>query len=275
MTATPATEELPQPVAVILPKIEPILLDASQSVRTQLLRLFDALGAYDRNRQQLKTKLIRNSEFGQHIEKLVLYVLAALSHLSSSIRSTGLDVLVLLLQVVPQDLVASKGGFSKPFKTLIALLGWSTGTTSSQKQAGWTASKPISNTNSITDPKAKVKVLSALAQLLQAALNGPAQDLDIIDSAVLCFPLRHAWLHNNPPKANSYAHLGLFTPPAARKDTAEEGTERLETIEERTEWLKERYIDALSAGIEASKKEGGEVGRAAKAVELSIRDKAN
>lgn len=63
-----------------------------------------------------------------------------------------------------------------------------------------------------------------------------------------------------PKRSNAFAHLNLFGPP--RDEDGEMYTER----EERQRIFHKRFRAAVECGVDAGKKEGGEVGRAAAVV---------
>ncbi len=63
-----------------------------------------------------------------------------------------------------------------------------------------------------------------------------------------------------PKRSNAFAHLNLFGSP--RDEESEMYVER----EDRQRIFQKRYYAIVSSGVEAAKREGGEVGRAAAGV---------
>lgn len=74
------------------------------------------------------------------------------------------------------------------------------------------------------------------------------------------FPLRYVEAHTLPNRSNGFAHLNLFAPPR------DEESEMYPNREDRQRIFQKKFMAAVSRGIDAAKREGGEVGRAAAGV---------
>ncbi|CAC9893067.1 unnamed protein product [Aureobasidium pullulans] len=116
-TVAERPNNLPLPVATILPKIQPLILDASNSVRAALTNLLRALPP---------------AHIATHVDHILLYVRAGMTHLAAEIRASSLDVLEWLLQTAGQELVSCAGGWLKTLQCFLTLLGWQS---SKQEQA--------------------------------------------------------------------------------------------------------------------------------------------
>jgi hypothetical protein len=78
----PPMAPLPQPASVIIPVAQRLILDGTNSVRQQLLKLLQSLPQAD---------------IASHADQLLLHTRAAMTHLANEIRTFGLDVLDWLL----------------------------------------------------------------------------------------------------------------------------------------------------------------------------------
>lgn len=241
-----STSGLPQPVAVILPKVQPLILDGNKSVRENLLKLLRALP---------------EMEIAGHVDQLLLYVRAGLTHLAVEIRSSSLDVLDWLLQSAGRELVASAGGWVKTLMAFMSLLGWSR----KEKEGAdkWTASRTSFGKPGSAESKLLVKQLNTLALFLQTGLSSPVEDGGVRDGRL--FPMWHTEQHLIPGRSNPYGYLNLFGAP---RDVE---SEMYEDAEGRKEVFGELMYEATTKGVQTCKKEGGEVGRAASAVEKVLK----
>ncbi|KAJ9623046.1 rRNA processing protein [Taxawa tesnikishii (nom. ined.)] len=234
------------PVAVILPKVQPLILDGNKSVRENLLKLLRALP---------------EMEIAGHVDQLLLYVRAGLTHLAVEIRSSSLDVLDWLLQSAGRELVASAGGWVKTLMAFMSLLGWSR----KEKEGAdkWTASRTSFGKPGSAESKLLVKQLNTLALFLQTGLSSPVEDGGVRDGRL--FPMWHTEQHLIPGRSNPYGYLNLFGAP---RDVE---SEMYEDAEGRKEVFGELMYEATTKGVQTCKKEGGEVGRAASAVEKVLK----
>lgn len=244
ITGRPRDAPLPQPIAVIFPKLLPLTLDGSNGVRAQLLRLLRSLPPDDTKDQ---------------MEKLSLYIRAGLTHLAADIRTSTIELLEWALEIGGEELVSCPGGWVKTLKTLLTALAW----TDDATLAGWTSSRAIIGRAGSGD-KSLAKALNVLALFLRAGLEWP-QAADI-KSKPNFFPLRHVDAHMIPKKSNPYGYLNLFGPPR------DEESQGYEDREERQMIFANMFQDRVGKGAAAARKEGGEVGRAGATVVKALED---
>lgn len=245
ITSPPVNTPLPQPVSVLLPKLCPLMLDESNGVRAQLLRLLRALPAQD---------------IEPHISQVLLYIRAGLTHLAADIRSSATDVLLWTTETCPNELVSCAGGWVKTLKCLLTVLHWhapapangTSGRTSSSN--AWTTTRVPTLGTANAEGSLPVKTLNALAAFLQAGLRH-AEEVEEVPSP-WPFPLRHVECHMIPKRSNVFAHLNLFG--ALRDEEGEMYVER----EERQRIFHRRFYATVQSNVETARKEGGEGGRA-------------
>jgi pre-rRNA-processing protein IPI1 len=238
---------LPLPAPVILPKIQPLLLDASGAVRNQCLSFLAAL----------PPDVVRDN-----VEQLLLYARAASSHLSVRVRLTGLDATEWLLNVAGPRLVASAGGWLKTLNGMIAGLGW--GALRADDAAGsWRPSTVTQVAKSEDQERLKTRQLEVLSLLLETGFRSTAkreeaeaQGFATMDYSSWLYRAHAISQHNNP-----YGYLNLFA------STRNEELEQYEEVSERAR-VYEKYCSAvIKSGLERMKREGGGVGRASMSVE--------
>ena len=228
-----------QPLGIILPKLLPLILDGSNGVRTQLLRLLRTLPPND---------------VEDHIDQLLLYLRAGITHLAADIRSSALDILGWALEIGGQRLVSCAGGWAKTLKCLLAMLGWPI----EASAVAWSSNK-ASFGKSGTEGKALVKGLNRLAAILTAGLISSTEE-DVEGSGGWGFPLWHVERHLLSTRTSGLSHLNLFGPPR------DEESEAYEDREDRQRIFHMRFQQAIEKGLEDARGEGGEVGRAAAGV---------
>lgn len=234
---------------MILPSLLPLILDGSSGVRSQLLKLLRALPSAD---------------IEGHASLLLPYIRAGMTHLAADIRLSSVEILSWLVSVTGPEVVASAGGWIKTLNCFLSILGWHT-----EESAKWSSNR-ASFGKAGSDGKPMVKVLQALADFLRAGIcDTQTIDTEGEDDKVtydIFFPLRQTSQHLLPTKSSPYAYLNLFGRP---KD--EEG-EMYESREDRLRIFNERFRHPVLRGIEASKKEGGETGRASASVSKVLKD---
>ncbi|KAF2873149.1 rRNA processing protein Ipi1 [Massariosphaeria phaeospora] len=243
ITSNPPGLPLPQPVSVVLPTVQRLILDGSNAVRQQLLKLLQSLP---------------KDGIASYSDQLLLHTRAGLTHLATDIRVFALDVLEWLLGVAGDEVVSCAGGWAKMLKCFLSLLGW-------QNETSGTWSAPKSFGKSGGDAKVQVKQMTALASFLKAGLctsQTPAQ----VNTSGGDFPLWHTEHHLLPGRSNVYAHLNLFG--AARDEEAEMYEDR----EDRQRVFHTRAETAIVAGLEQSVKGGGELGRASAQLRKVIKE---
>jgi pre-rRNA-processing protein IPI1 len=164
----------------VLTKLLPLVLDTSSSVRKQLLVLLKALP-------------IR--EVSADTARILVFVRAGLTHLSSDISNDALSLLTWLLDVAPYETIVCQGGWLQTLRSLCSILGWS-----SPVDGGWSDGKNQYHVSIHAKPQAER--LTVLARLLNIGLQqDPAPDLKGVDfnvwsslmftSAVQCPVLNH------------------------------------------------------------------------------------
>lgn len=116
-----------------------------------------------------------------------------------------------------------------------------------------------------------VKVLSALAEFLEAGVGQPGADEDESpehDDSVSSwpFPLCQTAQHMVSESSTPYTYLNLFGQP---RD--EEG-EMYETREDRFRVFANRFLPAIERGVKSAREEGGELGRASSSVTKVLKE---
>ena len=236
---------LQQPLSVILPKLLPLILDGSNAVRSQLLKLLKALPS---------------NGIEDHVDYIAPYVRAGMTHLSTEIRSSSIDVLDWLLIAAGPELMSSPGGWLKFLKAFLVIFGWSEG---AKTASSWSISK-TSTTKPGNDAKGSVKSLYGLASFLRVGLLQPTSSNLPEESVFPIVPYQTHLLHSS--KSNAFGYLNLFGPP---KDA---DSQIYEDYKERQRVFHTRFRKIVENGLEAAKREGGEVGRAAASVRKVVQD---
>lgn len=255
VSSRPVGSALPQPVSVLLPKLNPLILNGNNGVRTQVLRLLRALPPED---------------IEPHISHMLLYIRAGLMHLAADIRSSATDILLWAVESCPNnELVSCAGGWVKTLKDLMTVLHWGA-PASSIKQPGlganaWTSSRGPTLGNAGAEGNLPAKTLNALAAIIRAGLISE-EATQVPHQSKWPFPLQHVEAHTLPTRPNAFARLNLFGAP--RDEEGEMYVER----EERQRIFHKRFRATIEAGVDAAKKEGGEVGRAAYRVGKAVKE---
>ena len=228
------------PAAVLLPKLLPLVLDGSPAVRAQLLKVLAALPA---------------PEAAGARDALLPYVRAGMTHLAADVRASALEVLGWAMGALGAELVGGAGAWVKTLKSFVAALGWA-GAEEGDKQEKWTSGRASFGTAE-GGGKARVKALTVLAAFLRLGLvEKPAGLGEEMGSSTL-WPLWHTRQHMLPQRSNCYAYLGLFG------TVRDEDNEIYEDAEARQRIFKSRFRRTIEKGLEAAKRESGEMGRAA------------
>lgn len=244
VAARPVNAPLQQPVSVLLPSLLPLLLDGDNHVRSQLLKLLRSLPPND---------------VEDHVNQLLLYIRAGMTHLAADIRSSSMDVLGWALEVSGSELVSCAGGWVKTLKCFLAMLGWPNDAAAD----AWSTIKASFGKGG-SEGKVLVKNLNILALFLRAGMVPVDESED--PALVSRFPLWHVQHQLLPKRSSCYAHLNLFGPPR------DEESEVYEDREARQRIFNMRFQRAVETALEAAKREGGEVGRAAAGVKKVLVD---
>ncbi|RFU32617.1 hypothetical protein B7463_g3742, partial [Scytalidium lignicola] len=253
LSTLPVSSPQPLPTAIILPKLLPLFLDGSSSVRSQLLKFL---------------RLLPTPDIADHSESLLLYLRAGITHLSSQISIDALAGLEWALEVAEKDIVSCPGGWMKTLKCLLTMLGWASAKLGAGGVAGiekWSsASRGLMGEAGKTFPRK----LTVLSKFLRAGLVDTDTDSELDGDTVMDggyggairgrgFPFTDFQVHMIPTRSNAYAHLNLFGTP---RD--EEGEMYLDK-ESRQRVFKKFFYDAVKKGVDDARKAGGESGRAA------------
>jgi pre-rRNA-processing protein IPI1 len=251
ITSLPVDSPLPQPLSAFLPKLLPLILDQSQSVRTHLLLLLKALPA---------------EEVGGHTERIILFIQSGMTHLAADVRVDSTGFLSWLVAAAGEDLVSTSIGWVKTLKCFLALLGWE----GAMNGNGTTGKITLGKVN---PSKVTIKHLQALSQFVAVGVNSgeeldyyPQSDDDRYRDLLRTNLLNPHWTtpqHLLPTSSNCYAYLNLFASGAANK-TSNGMSEIAEDVESRRRMI-QPFMSALRQGSENLKREAGEVGRAAAA----------
>jgi pre-rRNA-processing protein IPI1 len=238
---------MPQPVSVVLPKLQPLILDGSSSVRNQLLKIL---------------RTLPQNDIEDHIAQLLPYVRAGMTHLAADIRMSSVEILSWLLEAAGENVVSCSGGWVKTMKCFLSMLGWHTDDT-----AKWSSNRP-SFGKAGSEGKPLVKTLQCLAEFLKAGMGKPSESIGqkSTNKAQWGFPLWHTQQHLIPTKSNAYDYLNLFG------TVRDEETEMYEDRDERARVFMKRFQIPVERGLEHARKEGGEVGRAAAIVSKVLKE---
>jgi pre-rRNA-processing protein IPI1 len=239
ITSRTAGTSLPQPASVVIPAVQRLILDASNAVRQQLLKLL---------------KVLPENDVATHADQLLLHTRAGMTHLSVEIRTFALEVLQWLIGVAGDEVVSCAGGWVKMLKCFLSLLIWKP-----EGEGKWSQAKSYGK----SDAKLQVKQMDALTSFLRAGLFH-AQIAPITSSSN--FPLWQAEHHMLSERSNVYAHLNLFSA------TRDEEAEMFEDREDRQRIFYDRAEAAVVTGLEQALKAGGEMGRAAAQLRKVVRD---
>lgn len=243
VSSQPVKDPIPLPTSILLPKLLPLILDGSNSVRSQLLKFL---------------RLIPSSEIGDRAESALLYTRAGMTHLAPEIRNDALAVLEWLVEVAGDDIVTCPGGWVKTLKSFMSMMGWM----SSSGSTKWTSASKVYFGKS---GKAFPRQLLVLAQFLHAGLVELAAEQTVQVNHSM-FPLWDVERHMMPTRSNVFAHLNLFG--SSRDEEGEMYVDR----EERQRVFHKHFQVAVEVGIENALKEGGEAGRAAAVLQRVLLD---
>ena len=248
IASRPVNTLLPQPVSVLLPKFNPLILDGSNGVRSQLLKLLSTLPS---------------REIHPDVGQTLLYIRTGLTHLAADIRSSAIDLLLWATKTCPNELVSCAGGWVKTLKCLLTVLHWHapsltpcTGAVAGANS--WSSSRAPTLGRQGSEVKLTVKTLNLLATFLRAGLvEEDNADANATRAENWPFPLRCVDAHLLPNRSNAFAHLNLFGPPR------DEDSDMYVEQEGRQRIFHKRFHAIVSGGVEVAKRAGGEVGRAA------------
>ncbi|OJD25281.1 hypothetical protein ACJ73_03352 [Blastomyces percursus] len=250
IVSRPVNSPLPQPVSVILPYLLSLILDGSNAVRNQLLKLLKSLPTPDME---------------GHVSQLLPYVRAGMTHLSADIRLSSVEITSWLVATAGHEVVSSPGGWIKTLNCFLSILGWHT-----EESAKWSSNRAAFG-KAGSDGKPMVRALQTLAEFLRSGIGAAEEcseldESDLIDDKEWNFPLSQTSHHMLPTKSAPFAYLNLFGQPKN-----EEG-EMYETREDRFRIFSERFLTAVERGVSLARQEGGEVGRASASVRKVLKE---
>ena len=224
---------LPQPISSFLPKIYPLILDGSNGVRTQLLKLFRALS---------------EEEIKDHASEILPYIRAGMTHLAADVRLSAVDVLSWLLDVAGNEVVTCAGGFVKTMNCFLTTLNWN----SSNPAAGQTRFGKAG-----VEGKSMGKILQVLGKFLAVGIGEDenSEDEEQGEQTAANWPLWHMEQHMISPRSNAYGYLNLFGAPR------DDDSRLMEDRDERLEVFNSKFRILVESGVEQARKEGGEIGR--------------
>lgn len=228
-TTTAKSSGLPLTTGALLDKLCPLMLDGSSSVRSQLLRILQALPKRD---------------VQDHVLKLLPHIRAGMTHLARDIRLSSVEVLSWLTGVAGTEVVSCAGGWYKTLECFTTMLAWT-----SSEIGKWSTSNP-----SLDENKSSAKAVTVLAEFLEAGLleTSTKENVHLIADT---FPLWQTYRHQIPIKSYAYSYLNLFGPPRDAKN------QMLEDRDDRLRVYNDNFRVLIEAGMSAGKKEGGERGR--------------
>ncbi|KAL2269500.1 hypothetical protein VTJ83DRAFT_1684 [Remersonia thermophila] len=240
LSSAPAVNPVGTPA--ILTRLLPLLSDSSSSVRTQLLKLFRALPP---------------AEVRPQVEKVLMYVRGGMAHLSQDIRSDTLNVLDWLLDAAGDEVVSCPGGWLKTLNSFSSMLGWNPTVGSAVNNKGWTSAPRTATIATRKGPEVQSRQIQVLAKFLQIGFRPEEK---------VVFDEKAYWdnIYRLPAVPSPFAHLNLFGVPR------DEDSEMYPDRASRQRVFDAKWRAAISAGMEAAKKEGGTVGRAAAQLERAL-----
>lgn len=251
LSSLPANSELPLPTSVLLPKLLPLVLDGSGSIRTQLLKLF---------------RLFPRNDIAERIENSLLYIRAGMTHLSLDIRTDALAFLEWLLEVAEEEVVGCAGGWFKVLKCFMSIMGWAATTETSKWTFAIKATFPKAG-------KAYPYQLLVFSKFLKAGLIESEHVIRLaelrrserLNQSISIFPVVDSHFNMIPTVSNAYAHLNLFGKP--RDEEGEAYCDR----KARQRVFNNYFLLDIQTGVKTARKDGGEIGRAAAALDEVLR----
>ncbi|ORY67363.1 Rix1 complex component [Pseudomassariella vexata] len=238
--------DIPIGTSTILHKLLPLMTDISGPVRSQLLKLLKALPA---------------EEVKPDVEKLILYIRGAMSHISQDIKNDGLNYMEWLLDIAGDEVVVGAGCWIKPLKVFMSILGWASGPTTSatgKGKGGWT-SAPRTTFGAQKHGQSYPRQILVLAKFLQHGFKPETST----------FWTSNDWFNQFsrvPRTPNAFGYIGLFHAPR------DEDGEIYRDREDRQKVFHKRFLEAVQNGVNMAKQEGGLAGRAAAVLDKVLKE---
>lgn len=248
----------PQPVSSFLPKVTPLLLDASPAARTQLMKLLRALPQQD---------------VQQQAPQILLYVRAGMLSLATSIQLSALEAMEWLVVNAGLQLVSYGKGWLETLQTFSAMLRWDSVCSASldQKDAsgasGWSGSTSATLNKTPEGVKVVAKALRVLALFLATGLT-QTHDLAAVqvEQARRYFPYTHFSQLMISQESDSSTCLRLMT------EITDDNKSRYLDLGTRQKMFEEKHWQAFKKALENARKEGGTVGREASGCLQALKD---
>lgn len=221
----------------ILPKILEATLVVSEDVRDAAV---------------LVLKSIPDHLADDHIEQILPFVRAGITHLAANVAGTSLEILTWLIRSQGDRLVSCKGGWVKTLKCFLVMLRW----TAEARTGGWTFSRSSYRDNNFQG-ESLVKCLSVLGPFLRTGLMRPRKNR-VPMSELPDYPLSGRIGAILPTKAKGgFSCLDLFGSPLDDENC------ECPDVDTRKEAL-ETFRPALEQGLSALSQDGGPLAEAAK-----------
>lgn len=229
LTSTPSIN--PVGTYTILDKLLPLITDISSTVRTPLLRLFQALPP---------------GEVAPHADRCAKWVRLGMLHLSSEVRHDALKFMEWLLAAAGAPLLETAGGWTKTLEAFFAMMGWKNDLPS-KTTASWT-SAPKTTFGADKGGSSYAAQMAVLTKFVALGLEQPPALGEFTEEK------KREHIYGLPQGPNPFAYLSLFGPPQDGEICAD--------VEERQRafW---RWADTVKRRAGEAKGEGGAAGRAA------------
>ncbi|ODQ68105.1 hypothetical protein NADFUDRAFT_30284, partial [Nadsonia fulvescens var. elongata DSM 6958] len=164
----------------IILKAIPLITDGNKEVREALVDLLKTLGHSESSP--------KHSLLSPHITSLILYVHAAMTHVTPIIRATSTDPLDVFLDCCPEEVC--RLAWKKTLNCYFCLLGW-TKVDAKKINSKKNASNPTMSASLVTTSaetttslsqsrKNRVKHLKSLLKFLNAGLKAPVEDITTV-----------------------------------------------------------------------------------------------
>lgn len=215
----------------ILETLLPLITDKSSSVRTPLLRLFQALPP---------------TEVASHADRVVKWVRLGMLDLSAEVRHDALKFMEWLLNAAGEELLELAGGWTKTTEAFMKMMAWKID--GRIKTTGSWTSAPKTTFGAEAGGSSYAAQMVMLTKFLALGLRQPPPPE----------PLTHEqkWQHtySRSQGPNPFGHLQIFGPPQDGEICAD--------VEDRQRALW-KWLDTVKKKAGEAKAEGGPAGRAA------------
>lgn len=239
----------------ILSAIMPLIIDQSSSVRTALVSLLVACAQRQPSLMEL------------HARSMVLFIHSAMTHINTAIRNDSSKFLDVLVQYGPDSLLRSS--WVRTLRSFFTLLAW---TLNDSKQSVSLAVTTSSVTN--TSSKAKKVLLESFHKFVKAGCNPSEAEAN---SAIVLTEHYLTSRYLIPTTPQPFAHLQLFAREISQKKESSDTTQDLNAIscedsETRRRVFVEFFAPQVLKNVGTMIKDGGEVGKTAKSVQVLVEE---